>query len=150
MNLKTFCSSTQSAVAQVCYPSYSGGREQKNHSSRQAWAKFTKLHLNQWLGMVTNTCYLNYAEKNKYNDCTLGRFGHKTRLSQKWPTQKGLGAWLKHLLIKHEDLNSTSSTGKKIFFPLISLRSFLHIISKAFNEDLSGSHTFVGRKDQKK
>jgi hypothetical protein len=35
-------------VYQTCNPSYLGGEDQEDHSSRSAPAKLVRLHLNQW------------------------------------------------------------------------------------------------------
>jgi hypothetical protein len=53
-------------VAQACNPSYLGGRDQKDLSSRPAQAKkFMRSHLNQCLHAMTNACHPSYAGKYK-------------------------------------------------------------------------------------
>jgi hypothetical protein len=41
--------------------------------------KFAKLHLNQWLGIVTCACHISYMMNHKREDCSPGWLGHKER-----------------------------------------------------------------------
>jgi hypothetical protein len=52
-------------VAQACNPSYLGGGDHEDHSSRPAQSKFMRPHLNKWLGTVAFTCHPRYVGKHK-------------------------------------------------------------------------------------
>jgi hypothetical protein len=77
------------AVAHAYNPSYLGGRNQKDHSSRpiQRGDKFARFQFNKWLDAVLDANHPSYARKHKQEDSGPNQIKHKAKtLSQKQPT----------------------------------------------------------------
>jgi hypothetical protein len=61
------------AVAQVCNPSFLGGRNWEDRDLRSAQAKNSRdPHLNQCLGEAAHPCHFSYARKHREEDHSPG------------------------------------------------------------------------------